>query len=482
VDARSHPLIVDLDRTLLATDTLAESWLLLLSRSPLLALLAMLKLFKGRIAFKRYLAWHTKLDINLLPRNEAFYDWMMDQKSRLQRPLHLVTAADQSIADQVQAAFPEFDTATGTSGDINLKGSNKASYLAERFPEGFTYAGDSSADLQVWKQAQGAVLVGVSAPVRRQAEALDCTIEKAFPGNDAPLKTWAKAIRLHQWSKNVLVFAALFLSHSYFSPLAWMQILAGFVLMGIAASGTYLANDLLDLEADRAHATKKERPFAAGRLKVEQGVIASVLMIGLGTLGMMLITLPAALMLACYLALTLTYSFGLKRVALLDVVALACLFSLRIGLGAALISVAVSEWLLVFSMMFFFSLSLAKRQTELERQHARGEEEIKGRGYRASDRFLSLALGTAAAAVSILILCLYVMDAAYPSGLYPAPQFLWCLPAFVGVWVLRIWLLASRGDLHDDPVAFALKDRTSIGLFGSIGIGFFLATFGPAAS
>lgn len=281
----------------------------------------------------------------------------------------------------------------------------------------------------------------------------------------ARVKVWRRALRLHQWAKNVLVFVPLLLAHRYPDLSEDLLALTAFVAMGLVASATYLVNDLSDLASDRRHAKKRRRPLASGDLAIAEGVLAIGALLGAG-FGLALATSSLlAAGLAAYVALTLLYTVRLKRVALLDVAALGLLYTLRIVIGAVVIHAPLSTWLATFSMFFFFSISLAKRYAEIFALPARSSPApIAGRGYRADDGPAVLALGVASSTASVLIIVIYLTDEAFPSGVYHHPNWLWAAPFMLMLWVGRVWLLAGRGELNEDPVAFALRDGFSWGL------------------
>jgi 4-hydroxybenzoate polyprenyltransferase len=287
----------------------------------------------------------------------------------------------------------------------------------------------------------------------------------------AGAKTWLRALRAHQWAKNILVFAPLALSGAY--ALRWepvLHVLGLFICLSALASGTYLINDLSDLKADRKHRSKKNRPLASGAISPRAGVVAAALLIAAGLIGAVLISPAAALGLVCYLALTLAYSLRVKRIPLLDVTVLGVLYSLRLLIGAAGAGTSASVWLLTFALFFFVSLSLAKRHSEIVAAQEAGQKTLPGRGYLVDDGPVTLALGISAAVASVLIVVLYLTDEAFPSGVYNNPPFLWAAPLLLHLWVSRIWLLAHRGQMDDDPVAFAVRDKTSLIVAGMLAL------------
>lgn len=470
------PIAVDLDGTLIRTDTLYELIAGNLFRRPFKTLAALAQIVRGRAAMKAALFRVGSPDAEHFPLNGPVIDYLKAEKQK-GRYVHLATAANERIAASIAERIDIFDSFHGSTPDNNLKGRRKLEVLQARFPDGFIYAGDSRADLDVWAGASGMILTGTSSSVRAKALALQVPVEAEFPADRPPaLKVWRKALRLHQWSKNILIFAPLFLAHAYADPGAILRCILGFVIVGIVASGTYLINDLADLAADRQHATKNGRPLASGDLPVSHGLVAAPLLIGGGLLAAVSLNPVFAGFLLVYLVTTLCYSFAGKRVPFLDVFILGALYTIRILIGTALIHAEVSEWLLTFSFFFFLSLSIAKRHVEISSARDRGDlGPIPGRGYQGRDWPLTLAWGTAASVASILVMILYLVEDAMPDGAYRAPEFLWAAPVLVALWTSRIWLLADRGELDDDPVAFAINDRISLLLGVLFGVAFFLA-------
>jgi 4-hydroxybenzoate polyprenyltransferase len=287
---------------------------------------------------------------------------------------------------------------------------------------------------------------------------------RSFPRERRHFTTLRKGLRLHQWAKNVLVFIPLILGGRAMDPDAWLSAALGFVALGLAASATYLINDLWDLPSDRRHWSKRQRPLASGDLSIRTGILLSIVGLVAGLAMTALISPSAFAALSLYVALTLSYSFYLKRIPLLDIFMLASLFTIRLGLGVVLVNVMVSPWLLVFSMFVFLSLSSAKRYTEIARMAERGLTSVHGRGYQVVDSPLVLGLGLASALGAVLIMILYLIEDAFPRHFYTSPGFLWAVPPILFLFLGRIWLLCQRGELHDDPVAFALKDRACLGL------------------
>ncbi len=288
----------------------------------------------------------------------------------------------------------------------------------------------------------------------------------------AGIADWAKQLRVHQWAKNGLIFLPLFLAHKFTEPHAILSAVMGFVVFGCTTSANYIINDLVDLKADRLHPTKRRRPLAAGRISIAEGIVVAVFLMVGGLVGGVLLSPAFAAAMVAYLGLAIAYSFRLKRLALADVFTITTLFTLRIASGTAVIDAKWSPWLLSFSMFFFFSMALAKRNVELVRVAGSGQRTVSGRGYEIDEAPLTTAFGTAAAVGAMIIMLLYITNEAAVSGNYRTPGWLFPIPAMMFLWTLRIWLLSYRGLLNDDPVIFALRDRVSwmLGVVAALGL------------
>lgn len=478
----SSTLIIDLDHTLSKSDTLSDLLALVILKRPVKALIALLVLiFKGRARLKRALVNEIDLlNAKSLNYNEDLIDYIKSQRAN-GRNVWLVSASSQELLDQVGAHLELFDRVVGTQSTTNLKGENKLAYLLEHCPDGFSYIGDCGADLPIWNESQSIGIVASQRRIERLRKLVGKQVEFTATHPRSSLFDWLRQLRLHQWSKNVLVFLPMFLAHQFtLRDLALSTI--AFVIFGFVASATYIINDILDIDADRNHPTKKNRPIAAGKIDAVTG-----LMFAIGTLVIFLcvafIQSPTFFaVVAAYLVTTLWYSFRLKKIPLLDVFVIGLLFSARLAGGAFILSIDLSNWLIAFSMFLFPSLALAKRQGELMRSKiSNSEEPLLGRGYHSSDSELTLTIGVAGSMGALLLLMLYITNLpAHTLGLYMAPHMLWLTPMILMLWLGRIWLLAHRGILKDDPVAFAVKDKTSLAMAGFLGLVFILASFGPA--
>lgn len=452
------PLVVELDHTLLRADIFAESLVGALLKKPLSLLRALPSLLLGRVEFEARIAALDVVDLAHAPLRRSLLDWLKSQ-CVAGRKLHLLTSTDGHAARQLADRLGLFASVITGKSFHDGKAAHNAAMLRQRFPDGFAYAGSSQDDLPIWRAASSAVLVGASAKVVESVRNSGAEIEAEFANESVGIRKWAKLLRIHQWSKNLLLFVPPLLSAQFYELGPLLACAAGFLLLCLVASGTYLLNDLWDLDDDRAHRSKRFRPLAAGDIPVHIGLVLALLLIAVGAAGALALSFEFSVVLAAYFAATLLYSIALKRIAILDVMVLAMLYTSRLSMGAALIAVPLSEWLMSFSMTLFFSLSMAKRYVEVAR--ADNKNLVRSRGYEAGDANLILALGVAAGTSSLVILICYLVLAAFPSDMYAEPAWLWLWPPIVAGWVMRIWLLAHRQELHDDPVAFAVRDKTS---------------------
>jgi 4-hydroxybenzoate polyprenyltransferase/phosphoserine phosphatase len=455
------PLCVDLDGTLIKTDLLWESFIRLLKKDPLAALCAPFWLLRGRAHLKQNIAARVEIDPTRLPYCQALVDFLRAEKAA-GRQIILATASDARLARPVARHLGVFSEVIASDGRTNLRGTSKLQALEERFgAKGFDYAGNSSPDLSVWKRARQAIVVNASASLARRAREvteIQCVFNSAKPR----LKAVVRALRPHQWVKNLIIFVPLFTAHELRNtPLVLKGVLA-FVVFSLCASGIYVLNDLLDLDADRHHPTKRLRPFAAGDLPLPWGfaLIAGLLAASFA------LAAPLSLrffgVLVTYLALTTSYSWRVKQVPLLDVFFLAGLYTIRLVAGHEATRIPYSTWLLMFSMFIFLSLALVKRFRELSALRQQRLHESKGRGYTAADLEIVAMLGSVSGYLSALVLALYVnsQEVANPV-LYKHPRLLLLICPLFLYWTSRVWMIAHRGQMHDDPIVFALKDRPS---------------------
>lgn len=468
--SNQRTIVVDLDGTLINSDALVESFFVFFRLHPLRIFEVFYWLFHGKAFLKKRLADEIILDVDLLPYNKDLLTWLEQQRTS-GASIVLATASDLRIAKKVAEHIGFFDEVFGTD-KINLSSKNKRDVLIHRYGEyGYEYVGNSTADFLVWDAAN---VIHIVNPERGVLKTVSKTgrVDKVFQRNSSYFKVLFKALRMHQWVKNLLIFVPLISSHRIMEVQLVQQGLLAFVAFGVCASSVYLLNDLLDLPDDRQHPTKFKRPLASGSLPILHALIyIPVLLISSFVIAICFLPLQFAAVLIVYYLLTLGYSLWLKRVVMLDVIVLAMLYTLRVLAGAAAMALVATFWILAFCIFIFLSLAFVKRYTELrDARHKGKNEKASGRGYYPADFELLASLGGSSGYISVLVLALYINDAT--SGvLYKSPEWMWAACPLMLFWLSRIWLLAHRGQMHDDPIVFAIRDSVS----RWIGLGFLLA-------
>ena len=468
-------LCVDLDGTLVKSDTLHDSALAVARHRPAALLNIPGWLTQGKAALKRHLANTVQLDVTHLPYNRELLQYLEQQRS-IGRPIYLATAADADTANRVADHLGFFTGVLASDGQLNLAGKNKLAAFQSRFGNNFSYIGNALPDLPLLQHCQEPMVANPTPALRAALRQSRITPVRTFDERPAPFKSWLKAIRLHQWAKNVLIFFPLLLAHAWAPGLIAAAFVA-FFSFSLCASATYIVNDLLDLEADRHHPRKRRRPFASGDLSALSGIFVIILFLTASLLLALLVPkvisalspeyLPLLkphyflLWLGIYFVTTLAYSLRLKRAVLVDVIVLSGLYTIRIIAGSAATGIAVSTWLGSFSIFFFLSLAFVKRFAELENLRERGGISAGGRGYHINDIEQLRSLGSASGYVSVAVLTLYIsnLDVA---ELYHHTRRLWLLVPVLLLWISRLWLQASRGQLDEDPVVYAITDRRSL--------------------
>ncbi|MFM7593219.1 MAG: UbiA family prenyltransferase [Isosphaeraceae bacterium] len=456
----SKPLCVDLDGTLIRTDSLWETVLQIVKINPLaLFTLVMAYLRSGRSGFKSAAIDQMVVD----PADLSYHSGIMDlirQERAGGRQILLVTGANQRLADCISNHVGLFDGVIGSLPGSNNTGEDKAKELIERFGErGFDYAGNSRTDLKVWAHSHAAVVVGTE-NLAAAAEKLCPVVARMDAARMKTRKAVFKALRPHQWFKNVILFLPVIASHRLFEINSIFQILIAFSAFSLCASGLYVMNDLLDLPADRKHPSKHKRPFAAGNLPLSWGVAMCPALLALSLAISLLLPLRFLLVLLMYVILTTSYSFYFKRRVLVDVFFLASLYTIRLIAGHEATGIAYSHWLTGFSIFFFLNLALVKRGSELVQLRDSGKLRTEGRGYHVSDVPVICNFGMVSGGLSVLYLAMYI-NSPDVNRLYSYPDLLLGLCPLLFYWIGRLWLLVDRGQMHHDPVVFALRDRIS---------------------
>lgn len=471
----NRPLVVDLDGTLLRSDMLVESAFAFVRHHPLRAWAPFSWLMGGKAHLKAKLAAEVTIDVTTLPYDSRAIAFLEAQKQQ-GRSLVLATASHLNYAEAIAAHLGLFDRVLATHGEINLSATTKRNVLVQEYGEkGYDYLGNSRDDLKVWASAHQAYVAnpefGVEAAARRLGN-----VAQTVASQGLPWRAWMKQLRLHQWAKNALLFVPLLASHKIGEIELLFTGLFAFLLFGLCASSVYLLNDLLDLDDDRQHSSKRFRPLASGTVPIKAALLVfPMLLLAAFSGAILLLPWKFTLALASYYALTLAYSLVLKRVMTVDVIVLAMLYTVRIVAGTFAFGVSLTFWMLAFSMFLFLSLALVKRYAELRESRSKGQtEQARGRGYYPGDLDMIAALGAASGYLAVMVLALYIQEQG-TQALYQSPETIWLACPLLLYWITRVWMIAHRGWMHDDPVVFALKDRNSLILGGLFALVFWMA-------
>lgn len=451
-------LAVDLDGTLLRSDMVHECFWSALGSNLRGVLRALPALAQGRAAFRQRLSGLSNVDIATLPFDEAVIARISAWRGGGGRVV-LVSACEREIAEAIAAHLGLFDEVLGPDCNPGFGGAERARLLTERYGKGgYVYLGGSVADLPVWENAAKAIVARATPALREATTRLRAEVE--YLGSGArPLAATVRAMRPHQWTKNILVFLPMLTAH-LFTLSTLLQSLLAFIAFSLVASSVYVLNDLLDLAADRAHPRKCRRPFAAGELPVSRGGPMAGMLLGAGLLASLPLGMPFLSTMAIYLTMTTAYSLALKQRAVADICVLALLYAVRILAGGSATGIPLSVWLLAFAIFFFLSLAAVKRQAELVDSARRGKLDLSGRGYSVDDLPVISMMAIGAGYVSVLVLALYI-NSDNVTEVYPSPVFLWGICFVLLYWIGRIVMIAHRGQMHDDPLIFAVRDNTS---------------------
>jgi 4-hydroxybenzoate polyprenyltransferase len=447
-----RPLCVDLDGTLIKGDISVEAAFKILKDNPLELLKSLILGTRSKI--KAYIAEKVLVNPDSCVFNRDVVEFLREEKAK-GRSIYLVSASTQKNVELFK--IPEIDECIGATPTNNLKGKQKAKYLKDRFGE-FDYVGNSHADLPVWKEAKEAIVVNAKPSVLKRAKK-NGNVTKVIGELKTTPNTLLSLFRWHQWSKNLLLFLPLLLSH-LLTLEKIMMVVVGFVALSLVCSSIYILNDLHDIESDRAHPLKSKRPIPAGLIELQDAVSISILMFVIGILVAFGVSAHFLFWVGAYALIAVLYSLFLKRLALVDMFVLSGFYVIRVLAGGAAAAVPISPWMLSFSLFFFLSLGASKRFVELSNLKSMGVERARGRDYATSDRIPIGIFGVSAGYISIVIFTLYLSSLEIGT-LYRSPERLWGMMPVLLYWISRLWLLAFRGSLHEDPVVFAFKDTTS---------------------
>ncbi len=464
-----HPLYVDLDGTFIKSDMLLETFLAAMKVNPMTILYVFFWALRGRANLKQKLVEFSEVNVSLVPVNPETYAFLQAQKS-VGREIVLATASNGAIAEKFVGHYPIFDRYIASSPELNLKGSKKLEKIKQETNGPFDYMGNSTEDFILFSEAERSFLVNPTKKALQKSKNGHSFSDKFDLSKKATFGAWLKQLRVYQWLKNGLIFVPILVANQFTDFSAVVSVLVGFVSFGLLASSTYIINDLVDLDSDRQHTRKRNRPLASCRISIADGVLVAGLLFVSSFSIAWHISSQFFITLIIYLIVTLTYSLKVKRYFGMDVIALASLYTIRIFAGAAIIGVTVSFWLLSFSMFVFLSLALVKRCAELiALKLETTEEQVSGRDYNTNDLTVFTSFGTTSSLIAVLMYCFY-LNAEVLSNQYQEPKLLWLVLPALGYWLIRMWVKTLRGEMHDDPIVYSLKDKGSLISIAIMGI------------
>jgi 4-hydroxybenzoate polyprenyltransferase len=467
VTETSIPLCVDLDGTLVKSDTFYDAVCMLLRVRPASVLrFPQWLLAGGKARLKAEVNSRVSIDVAHLPYNQPLLFFLREQH-KLGRPIYLATGADMSLAQRVAAYLGFFTGVLASDGSTNLTGNHKLAGLQKRFPV-FDYIGNDRPDMPALTHSRKAYLANPTAGLRMALRGRHISTEYVFEDRRKLFPAILKAVRTHQWAKNLLLVLPVLMSHEL-TVRSVSRAITAFFCFSFVASANYLINDLLDMESDRRHFKKRFRPFAHGDLSAVFGAFLAFLALAVSAVMLPFLPIRFAFWLIAYAAFTSAYSFYLKRVAIVDVLVLSGLYTLRLMAGGAATQTPISPWLSSLSIFLFLSLAMVKRFSELANLRERGASSTHGRGYHVADMEQIRAFGTSSAYAAVVVFSLYISRPDV-SELYRHPGRLWLIVPLILYWLHRVWLKASRGEMNEDPVIFAIQDAQSIAIAISIGI------------
>jgi 4-hydroxybenzoate polyprenyltransferase len=463
------PLCVDLDGTLVNTDLLMEGILQLIRKNPLYVFAILIWSLRGMAGLKAEIAVRTNVTFETIPFNQPLLAWLIKEHAG-SRPLYLCTGANRLVAGKIADHLGIFAGVIASDTLTNLTGTNKSVALQKRFPDGFDYCGNDRNDLKVWRAARRAILVNTPLHIAKHAKKL-YPIAAEFQYGRINLRQIFKAIRIHQWVKNLLIFIPMIAAHKTNNFADIVDLATAFFCFSFCASAVYIINDLIDIDNDRMHHKKRNRPFASGTIGIVSGGILATALLSVSTYIAASLSFAFCAILIGYFIMTIAYSLSLKKVAIVDTITLAGLYTIRIIAGGVAVKIEPSFWLLIFSLFFFFSLASLKRFAELHAAMKQGKTIAHGRGYNTNDITFLQNTGITSGYLSSLVLALYINNPNI-GILYQLPQIIWLLCGLNIFWIGHVWLTAHRGNMNEDPIIFAIKDKTSLCamLLGAIAI------------
>jgi len=463
------PICVDLDGTLMRTDSFVEMLISFVRSNPFrLIKVAYFLISRGKGYTKSKLAENTGVSEKLLPFHSEFLKFLIDQKKQNRR-LILTTGSSEIFAKKVSDHLGIFDQVIASTSKINMIGKKKLKAVHSLLGgKPFAYAGNSHQDIPLWLAAEEQFFVNTPARIKRKVLKKKNRLKQEFKSVPFSLSNFFKAIRIHQWTKNLLIFVPLITAHS-FDLDSFKICFLSFLAFGLCASSSYIFNDILDIQFDRLSKSKSARPFANGEFSIKFGVLLIILLFVGAIAFSTLVSINLGYLLLIYFLSSVLYSVYFKPFAIVDLIFLASFFTFRVFVGIVVLEVSFSIWLINFCFLTFFGLAACKRYTEISRN---GKSKLPGRNYEFSDQTFLMNLGLASCFTALVIFLLFI-DHLNLTDTYSNPQFLWGIFPILLFWFSRIWWLNVKDKLDEDPLIFAIRDIPSI-LVAVLCIGFML--------
>lgn len=457
----SIPLCVDLDGTLIKSDTIIESTLLAIKSKPIIFFLLFFWILNGKNYFKKRITNIATPNPEILTYNVEVINFIKEEQAK-GRQIILTTATTQNIANSISEYLNMFDLVISSTDNFNNRSKNKSQILIDKFGfKNFDYIGNGYADLEVWKSSRNALVVSDNKSLIANAGKISEVTKIFKPTNKSKIQLLIKQLRVFQWLKNILIFIPFILAHKFGNTSVYLTSILGFLSFSFLSSFVYIVNDLLDIESDRNHHTKSKRPIASSELSIPFAfTVGLILCISSFAISIFVLKSTFTLYLLAYLILTSSYSIKLKKIFVIDILTLSILYTLRLMAGADLTYAPISKWLLAFSVFIFLSLSIIKRYTEILNAVKDRKENIMGRAYEISDINLLQSMGITSGLISVLVFILYIFSPEVIM-LYGQPSFLMPVILIILYWIIRIWFLAQRGLVDEDPIIFTAKDKQS---------------------
>jgi len=452
-------LVVDLDQSLLKIDLFKEVLAVSLINNPRVFFKTILLAIYNKAKAKDFLAKNTKIVYDTLPYDNLVIDIIANYRAKGFQIL-LATGAPKEYALPIAKHLGLFDNVIATDENKNNVGGEKLEAIRKTIGDDFIYLADSKKDLPIWLHCKKAILVGKNNVLQKEFKKNGVEIIDEINTRKSFLAIIAKQLRIHQWSKNILVFVPAIAGHSLFEEGIFFEIFLAFCTFCLISSGIYIINDIHDIDSDRKHPINKDRPITSGQLPVNLALFISMIMFIIGAMLTLGLGFLFSIVISSYILLNIIYTCYIKQVIILDLILLMTFYTIRLLAGYVSLAVLPSPWLLSFSIFLFFSLGLLKRYIEIILLQEKNVVTISGRGYSLKDSNILMTMGVSSSIIAGLVLLLYT-GSENVTVLYNRPIILIALVPIYLYWITWMWLMAERGKMESDPVIFAVKNKST---------------------